>query len=244
MDMIKFKNSLFLIPYFFTFANAILGLLAVFKALDCDFIIAAYCILLAAFMDCFDGRLARAFGSSSVLGMELDSLSDAISFCVAPAVLLYTWDVQDFGYFGIIALMIYLCAGIFRLAKFNVTCSTKQSNCFLGLPTPIAAFFLVSFVLYEEWLSNRAQFILNKNVLLGLIIFISFLMISTIPFPSFKKKNNKRMIFMFFFLSLLGFVAFLRGYPLFMLIPVGYILMAFSMGFYSKSKRYLKFNFR
>lgn len=187
----KCRQSLWTIPFLFTFANALLGFLAVIKALDADFTAAAYCILLAAFMDGCDGRLARAFGSTSEIGTELDSLCDAISFCVSPAILLYSWELQDYGMFGLIVLGIYLCAGLVRLAKFN-TGSDHQSLVFLGLPTTVAAFGIASFILYEDWIAvSRLSFLLNKPGLIVLIALISFLMVSTIRFPGIKQYRLK-----------------------------------------------------
>ena len=95
----KGKQNLFIVPFLFTFANAVFGLLSVIKTLECEFVTASYCIILAALMDFFDGKLARAFNSTSCLGMELDSLCDAISFCFAPAILLYSWYFHNFGVF-------------------------------------------------------------------------------------------------------------------------------------------------
>ena len=238
--MINYKKSLFVIPFFFTFANAVLGLLSVCKALDSEFIAAAYCILLAAFLDGLDGRLARAFGSTSILGMELDSLSDAISFCLAPVVLLYSWEVQDFGTIGFIVLAIYLCSGLFRLAKFN-TISTMQTNNFMGLPTPVAAFFLTCLVLYHEWIQESlAHFLLGKNVLIGLVIFMSFLMISTISFPSFKhNKFSKGVSFYALGAIMIALLFVTKDYPIMMILPVVYIFTGFSKGCYQGAKRIL-----
>src|SRR5262245_44761503 len=94
------KKKLFIIPFLFTFGNALCGFMSVIKTLDEEFMLAAFFILLAALMDLCDGRLARWFGSTSVLGMELDSLCDAISFCFAPAILLYSWSLYHLDYAG------------------------------------------------------------------------------------------------------------------------------------------------
>src|SRR5262245_15894422 len=102
------KKNLFLIPFLFTFGNALCGFLSVIKTLDQEYTLAALFIVLAALMDLCDGRLARMFGSTSVLGMELDSLCDAISFCFAPAILLYSWSLYQLGIGGLIVLGIYL----------------------------------------------------------------------------------------------------------------------------------------
>lgn len=236
------KNTLIAIPFFFTFANAILGLLSVVKALDAEFITAAYCILLAIFMDTLDGRLARAFGSTSVLGMELDSLCDAISFCLAPVVLLYSWEMQDFGTLGFVVLAIYLCAGLFRLAKFNIN-SGSTGNWFLGLPTPVAAFLLSAFVITQEWIEGSfINFIFKKNILFGLLLLISFLMISKVKFPAFKQ--HKGLVFYIQFLIFILTILFCYfKSPYMLLTPLLYILFGFSCCFYSNTKHFLASKF-
>ena len=112
-----------------------------------------YLLCLPHFMDLCDGRLARYFGSTSVLGMELDSLCDAISFCFAPAILLYSWSLYQLGIAGMVVLGLYLCSGLFRLARFNII-SITQVTSFVGLPTTIAAFFFANVVMYEKWLAS------------------------------------------------------------------------------------------
>lgn len=229
---LKYKRSLYLIPFFFTFANAMLGLLAVFKTLNSEFITAAYCILLATFCDCLDGRLARKFNTTTMLGMELDSLCDAISFCMAPAVLLYSWEVQEFGTIGLICLMIYLCAGLLRLARFNVI-SDSADNIILGLPTTVAAFFITCLVLCENSIPNKlSTFLLQKNVLLPAVFLIAFLMISKIPFPSFKQSNLIVLPMTTFII-----VGVLGGYSYLLLIPSLYIFTGCTKGCYFGAKR-------
>lgn len=228
---LKYKKSLFLIPFFFTFANAALGLLAVFKTLNSEFITAAYCILLAAFCDCLDGRLARKLNTTTSLGMELDSLCDAISFCLAPVVLLYSWEVQDFGTIGLIGLMIYLCAGLLRLARFNLI-SDSSDKFIVGLPTTVAAFFITCLVLCENSIPEKlADILLQKSVLISVVFFIAFLMISKIHFPSFKQSNLIVIPLVTFTL-----IGVLGGYSFVLLIPSTYIFLGFTKGCYSSAK--------
>lgn len=234
----KFKNhnhkkTFRFIPFFFTFANALLGALAVFKAIDDQFIVAVYCILLAAFMDTLDGRLARFFNSTSHIGAELDSLCDAISFCFAPVLLLYSWGLQDFGIIGLAVLGLYLCAGLFRLARFNVI--NTEGNSFLGLPTPMAAFFLLSFILYRDWFTDHSfDFIFSKSIFTLIVLFIAFLMISTIPFPSFKSAKPAALKWWIVSLVLLTIVCIFKQYPILFFGPLLYI---FSSLFYQTYKR-------
>lgn len=180
------KKNLFLIPFFFTFGNAFCGFLSVINTLEEDYFMAALFILLAALMDLCDGRLARWFGSTSVLGMELDSLCDAISFCFAPAILLYSWSLYQLGIFGMIVLGLYLCAGLFRLARFNIT-SVNQTSYFTGLPTTIAAFFFANLVLYELWIAKSSFAAMVRPERIAFIgAVIALLMISSVKFPSLK----------------------------------------------------------
>lgn len=222
----NYKKTLFIIPYLFTYLNAIFGFLCILKALDGDYYTAAYYIILAACMDSIDGRLARALGSASYFGMELDSLCDAISFCLAPGVLLYCWFPEDLGMFARLSLILYLCAGLYRLARFNVT-QEKQQTYFIGLPTPIAAFFIASLILSHTWISTHIiKILLHKTFLFPIIAGIAFLMVSPIPFYSFKRYKLK-LPFDYIKL-LLGFALVtwmvLYGYPLLFFAIVAYIL--------------------
>ena len=182
------RRKLFLIPYFFTFANVLFGFLSGISSLEDHYVIASYCIIIAAFMDFIDGKLARAFKTTSYLGMELDSLGDAISFCFAPTILLYSWYFNEFGLLGILVLVLYLCAGLFRLARFNVAEGGNYSY-FTGLPTTVSACILASLVICSHWfILMPLRMVLQP---LGIILFvyvISLLMVSRIPFPSFKNQ--------------------------------------------------------
>jgi CDP-diacylglycerol---serine O-phosphatidyltransferase len=225
------KNSLKeLIPFLFTFANVSFGFLSIIKTVEGNFVAAALCIMAAALMDSIDGRLARFFGTAGDLGSELDSLCDAISFCLAPAVLLYSWYLHDFGNPGLFvpALVLYLCAGLLRLARFNLT-SNDQSLFFLGLPTTVAAFFFAQIVLYHELvLDNSVTRLLNENVLVGLVASIAFLMVSTVRFPAFKKTNlslkRAATYLKIIFMVGLAIWCLLHGYPFFLMIVSAYIL--------------------
>lgn len=180
-----------LIPFAFTFANALFGFLSIIKTFEEDFVSAAWFIIAAVIMDGLDGRAARYFGTENELGGELDSLCDAVSFCLAPTVLLYSWYLHDFGHVWIFlsAVGFYLCAGLFRLARFNIT-AADQSSFFFGLPTTIAAFFLVQFVFYKEWFAQGPyNVVISQKVMVGIVAFVGLLMISSLKFPAFKKVN-------------------------------------------------------
>lgn len=240
-----YKKSTQFLPFLFTFANAFLGLLAIIQASEKNYTTAIYCLMAAAAMDLFDGRLARAFGTESKLGGELDSLADAISFCLAPCMVLYSWYPGNVGYTGLLALGAYLFAGIFRLAKFNLLANNLTSNSenpapsanFIGLPTPIAAFSILSLVLYSHWiLSHSVRFMLYKRMPFIIITSIAVLMVSSIPFPSFKKIQKlsifKTLMLISLWLSLI--ISIIKGYPLLFMGISFYIFSSIGRWLYAR----------
>ncbi len=239
----KYKKSLFIIPYFFTFANALFGFLSVIAALKGNFILAASYIGLAACMDCFDGRLARALGSCSYLGAELDGLCDAISFCCAPPILLYCFYQDIFGVIGVAILGMYLCAGLFRLAKFNTTPAAYYGY-FSGLSTPVSAFFLASLIVYYDWMKiHYMNWLLHPTSMCIVVLILSLLMISTIPFPSFKNYKIDPYVAPFYLVlfGLIITICWKLHMPTIFLILLGYILISLLHWAYSQGKQYFHF---
>lgn len=238
-----YQNGTRCLPFLFTFANAFLGLVAIIQASEKNYTTAIYCLMAAAAMDMFDGRIARAFGAESRLGCELDSLADAISFCLAPCMVLYSWYPGNVGYTGLLALGLYLFAGIFRLAKFNIITANSENSCstnFIGLPTPIAAFSILSLVLYSHWiLSHSVRFMLYKRVPFIIITSIAILMVSSIPFPSFKKIQRlsifKTLMLCSLFISLI--ISLIKGYPLLFIGISLYIFSSIGRWLYGRKAR-------
>ena len=133
-------------------------------------------------MDACDGRLARALDAESMLGGELDSLCDAISFCFAPAVLLYSWLFAQASVLFLVVLVSYLLAGLYRLAKFNLM--ENKQDYFIGLPTPVAAGVIAQMIVYEQWF--HFSLLQNLYFVAAVVLLIAYLMISPIKIPSFK----------------------------------------------------------
>lgn len=176
------KKYWYIAPFFCTFSNAALGFISVLFALNDCHISAAVCLLLACFMDICDGRLARALDAESSLGGELDSLCDAISFCFAPAILLYSWLFSQASILFLFVLVFYLLSGLYRLAKFNVM--ENKQDYFIGLPTPVAAGIIAQMIIYQQWFH---PYLLENLIFVALIILlIAYLMIAPIKIPSFK----------------------------------------------------------
>lgn len=224
------KPRLTILPNLCTFINAFLGLLAVIKAIEADFIIASYCIALAACMDVLDGALARFFDATSDFGMELDSLCDAISFCCVPAIVMYSWCLHDQGLLGFGVLACYLGAGLFRLARFNVT-TVYAKDYFVGLPTTAAALCIASLVLCIP----QGYLYTKKMVLYSMLVMscLSVLMVSTIRFPSWKRlcrKKNRRLLGLLIVVSIIFYGL---GLPVTCLLLTGYIVFSSIGALYS-----------
>jgi CDP-diacylglycerol--serine O-phosphatidyltransferase len=171
------------LPFLFTFGNAFFGFCSLILAVEGEKIAAAYCIFVSALMDALDGRVARMMKVESDLGLELDSLCDAISFCLAPAYLTYVWYLRDFGFVGAFVAGLFLLAGLFRLARFNLLHS-EQDVFFIGLPTTIAGCFVVTVLLGLQGKSVPYSAV-GLLILLGML---AWLMVSSVRFPTFKKR--------------------------------------------------------
>jgi CDP-diacylglycerol---serine O-phosphatidyltransferase len=234
------KRKLFVVPYLFTFGNAFFGFLAVTNVFQGNYSAAAYCVVLAALMDMCDGRIARALKTSSYLGMELDSLSDAISFCFAPAVLVYTLLQDKVGLLSVIVPGIYLCAGLLRLARFNQLSAKGVQPFFSGMPTPIAALFIVQLVIHRAWLSeNFFFFLLQPVVLLIMVMLLSLLMVSKLRYPSFKKVSPSSHVAVAGVALAAGVTLFLfiRGIPSFFFITIAYIMSGFVVELVARARK-------
>jgi len=217
-----FKRGIRFLPFLFTLGNAFFGFCSIAIAIEGERVAAIYCIFLAALMDALDGRVARLMKVESDLGVEMDSLCDAISFCLAPAFLVYLWSLHSFGFLGIIIGSIFLLAGILRLARFNLL-HDQQTVFFIGLPTTIAGCFVATILLnvvhYKAWFSVFIAI---------LILILSWLMVSRIPFPAFKKGTLriKRHYPIVAAIILFAVMAVLKLEVLLLILFAGYFLLA------------------
>lgn len=215
-----------IIPNLFTAMNMFCGFLSIITASNGNYNYAAWLIVIAAGFDALDGLVARLTKSSSELGIELDSLSDIVSFGCAPSFLIYSTYFYQFDSIGVILSSLPLLAGGFRLARFNVQLVGFEKPFFLGLPIPSSALTIASFVLafyYDGFAQPHSKFIIP------LVIIISYLMISNIryeTFPKFSLEGIKEKPFHFVFLLialLLVLFAYTEGlfYSFVLLIVIG-----------------------
>ena len=188
------------VPNLFTAINMFCGFLSILSASDGNYNYAACLIFTAAIFDALDGLVARLTNSSSELGVELDSLSDIVSFGAAPSFLLYKTYFYSFNTWGIIISSLPLIAGGFRLARFNIQLVGFAKSFFLGLPIPASALTIASFVLA---FFNNGYTKLISDFITPFVIVLSYLMVSNIRYetiPKFSIKGIKEKPFHFIFL--------------------------------------------
>lgn len=180
-----------------TIGNILSGFLSILFTLRADYTNAALAIFAALLFDGLDGRVARFLDNTSEFGRELDSLSDVVSFGVAPALLVYSTALSSVGLLGLTAAASIVVAGAIRLARFNILKGLKY---FLGLPIPVAGVFLSSLAYTETTIAPKT--------LAVLVIIIAYLMISKVKYPSFKQNIRSRNlgIFLLVFALFLGIV--------------------------------------
>ncbi len=191
--MAKLRFTPSIIPNLFTAMNMFCGFLSIINTSQQKYFYAAWLIIIAAVFDTLDGFMARLTKSSSELGVELDSLSDVVSFGTAPAFLFYSIYLFQYEVWGILTSSLLLIAGGFRLARFNVQLIGFDKKFFKGLPIPTAAIILTSFMLtfYQEGI-GFAEF--YARLIIPLIFLLSLLMVSKIKYdtiPSLSIKGFK-----------------------------------------------------
>jgi CDP-diacylglycerol--serine O-phosphatidyltransferase len=186
-------QSIYVLPNLFTTGNMFFGFMSILKSIQGDYIMASYAIVAAAVFDLLDGRVARMTSSESKFGAEYDSLSDLISFGMAPALMMYFWALQPLGRVGYLVAFFYLACGALRLARFNVQVGSASTTHFSGLPIPMAAGIAAGSVMAfndQGWEGS------GNVLLLGMTFLLGFVMVSNFPYRSFKDVDfKKRMPF-------------------------------------------------
>ena len=184
-------RKIYLVPNLVTTANMFCGFFSIVASIENDFLIAAWAILVAAIFDMLDGRIARLAKATSQFGVEYDSLSDLVSFGLAPALLMYQWALEPYGRLGLLASFFYVCCGALRLARFNIHTGKVAKSYFEGVASPIAAGSVSTFVIFQSALiwPNDLTWVSRETWVLTQALGLGSLMVSTIPFPSFKDLN-------------------------------------------------------
>ena len=187
--LVSSKKTRYLLPNILTLAGVCLGISSIKFAIDGNYTLAVTFILLASILDALDGRIARLIKGTSEFGKELDSLTDFVSFGIAPVFILYFWELKNYGKLGWAIALIYSVCCVIRLARFNLTKVDKDQawkiNFFEGIPSPAGGLLILMPLIYElTELNISFNF---KNLTPYLTVLIAFLLVSKLPTLSLKK---------------------------------------------------------
>jgi len=227
---------IYILPNLFTTGNMFCGFLSMIKSLEGDFLLAAYFIVAAAVFDALDGRVARFTQATSKFGMEYDSLSDLISFGVAPAFLMYLWALRPFERIGYLAAFMYMACTALRLARFNVQAASVEKKFFQGLPSPMAGGIVATSVTaaYATGFDPLGNiYALSMTALLG------FVMVSNFRYRSFKEldfRHRKPFFGLIIGLCILIFIAIKPEVHLFIAF-ISYAVLGAVLGVLSPARR-------
>jgi len=226
--LITKQNPKSLLPNALTIFGVCLGLSSIKFAIDLNYSMSVVAIGFAAILDTLDGRVARLIKGTSKVGKELDSLTDVISFGVAPGFIMYFWILNEIGKFGWVLALIYTVCCALRLARFNLMLIEENEswkiNFFEGVPSPAAAGIVLLPLILS--LSNIIQFE-NYAILSSIVIFLtSILMVSKIPTYSFKRILIPRHYAVFLLLTMGIYVSLLIFYTFETLLFTGIIYLA------------------
>ena len=232
--LISKKNPRSLLPNALTIFGVCLGLSSIKFALDANYTMSVIAIGFAAILDTLDGRVARLIKGASKVGKELDSLTDVISFGVAPSFVMYFWTINEIGKIGWMLILIYTVCCALRLARFNLSVVEETEswkiNFFEGVPSPAAAGLILLPLILS--LSNLTQFENTSLVSSIVILIVSILMVSKLPTYSLKRILIPRHMAIFLllgigvYLSLIIFYTFetlfITGLVYILLIPISF----------------------
>jgi CDP-diacylglycerol--serine O-phosphatidyltransferase len=217
-----------LLPNMLTLIGVCIGLSSIKFALDEKFELAIIAIIFAALIDGLDGRIARLIKATSKVGKELDSLTDVISFGVAPSFVMYFWSLNNLGKFGWLLCLIYVVCVTLRLARFNVNSNEEPSwkdNFFEGVPSPAGGILVLMPLIFS--LSEFDFLIISYNILVPVFfISVSFLLISKFPTYSLKKIIIPRSMTVFLLFGIVLFFGLLLIYPFKVIFLSGFIYLS------------------
>jgi len=209
------RNARVILPNMLTLIGVCIGLTSIRFALDGRFEFAVIAIILAAIIDGLDGRIARLIKGTSKVGKELDSLTDMISFGVAPAFIMYFWSLNTLGRLGWLICLIYVICVALRLARFNINSGQEPSwrdNFFEGVPSPAGGILVLTPLVVS--MSNFNLFEINYNIIVPIFfVATSLLLISKFPSYSFKKIVIQRKTTIFLLFGIVLFFGLLLIYP-------------------------------
>jgi len=246
--IVSAKNTRVILPNIFTLVGVCIGLSSIKFAFDGNFQISIIAIFIAALIDGLDGRIARLIKGTSKVGKELDSLTDVISFGVAPAFIMYFWKLNELGRIGWLICLIYVVCVALRLARFNVKSNedlTWKDNFFEGIPSPAGGILVLLPLIYS--FTELQFFQLDYNLVVPILfIIISIFLISKIPTYSLKKivVPRRMTIFLLFTIILYFGLLLIYNFNTILLSGITYLfIIPISTFHYLKNKEKFKTQF-
>ena len=235
------KKARMLLPNALTLINVCIGLSSIKFALDAKFELSIIAIIFAAIFDTLDGRVARLLKGTSLVGKELDSLADLISFGVAPAFIMYFWSLNKLGKFGWLLTMIYVVCVALRLARFNVSSNSEPSwkdNYFEGVPSPAGGILVLMPLILSMSEINLVK--VNYEIVVPIFfIMVSFFLISKVPTYPFEKIAIPRRMTIFALFGVVLFFGLLIVYTFKVLVICGLIYICLiPIGYFNYQKIY------
>jgi CDP-diacylglycerol--serine O-phosphatidyltransferase len=243
---INLRKAMFVLPNLFTVSSIFLGFYALVlcagDATPQQLYQAALAIFFAQFFDAFDGRVARMTKTQSDFGVQLDSLADVVSFGAAPALLVYKWALAPLGFAGLFVSFSFAACGALRLARFNVLAhrgDKGSSRFFVGLPIPLAAGTIVALVIahYRQFGSTTDP--ATRVPIALVVVLLSFLMVSTIRYRTFKDLHlSARSLLAFGFVTLGGVAVGIATRASFVLVVymAAYVAMGIAEAFIARAR--------
>lgn len=204
-------KGVYLLPNLFTTAALFAGFFAIISGMKGNFEAAGLAIIVAQLLDGFDGRVARMTNTTSAFGVQYDSLSDMVSFGLAPALVIFSWGLEPLGKLGWAAAFLFAACAALRLARFNTQVETVDKKFFVGLASPPAAAILATTV----WLWHDVVPPLEVSILLAIVVVaVGLLMVSNVSYTSFKSVNLRgRVPFVVMLAALLIFTVIIINPP-------------------------------
>ena len=226
-NIVSSRNTRVILPNIFTLVGVCIGLSSIKFAFDGNFQFSVIAIIVAGIIDGLDGRIARLIRGTSKVGKELDSLTDVISFGVAPAFIMYFWKLNQLGRIGWFICLIYVVAVALRLARFNVSASDEPSwkdNFFEGIPSPAGGILVLMPIFFS--LSELNMLGINYDFMVpGIFVLISILLISKLPTYSFKKIIVPRRMSIFLIFGVVIYFVLLLVYTFNTIVISGFIYL-------------------
>jgi len=237
------RKGIYILPNLITLSSMFAGFYSIIASYNSDYERAAWAIMIASVFDVLDGWVARMTHTATRFGIEIDSLSDVISFGVAPGVLVYMWTLSSFGKVGWLGSFFLVACAALRLARFNVQMGGAEKKHFTGLPTPAAALVIASTVLaYEEVIRILERFrmawladVVGKDYwVLAMTFLLAGLMVSNITYHGLKEANLKERRPFGILVVIVALLVVIAYYPEIMIfvVMVSYVLFGIGEALY------------